>query len=192
MHFQNTCLDHLKQVCMTKVAIRSMCVYRICWGGCVDASLTQRGVRLTSCGWDVDVNADLRDAASLQRGHAGVRAKVSEFEVYDVQVGGPGRYVGVRLGDDHTLWAAQGTAIFQPAERQLFGRGRLHLGHSWHVMLHPHVARTCYVMHTCVFALPDKISWLHVQSGCCRHCGRGQEWSRIGPFSKLWRDDPFD
>lgn len=66
-------------------------------------SLTQRGVRLTSCGRDVDVNADLRDASSLQRRHAGVCAKVSELEVYDVQVGGPGGDVRVRLGDDHTL-----------------------------------------------------------------------------------------
>ena len=52
--------------------------------------LTQRGVMLTSCGGDVDVNADLRDASSLQRRHAGVRAKVGKLEVYDVQVGGSG------------------------------------------------------------------------------------------------------
>lgn len=100
------------------------------WGRCVDASLAQRGVRLTSCGRDVDVNADLRDASSFQRRHAGVRAKVGELEVYDVQVGGPGRDVGVRLGDDHTLRAPQGTAILQPAKSQLLWWGRLHLGHS--------------------------------------------------------------
>lgn len=86
---------------MTKVATR--CVCRMCCGRCVDASLTQRGVRLTSSGRDVDINADIRDASSLQRSHAGVRAKVGELEVYDVQVGGPGGDVGVRLGDDHTL-----------------------------------------------------------------------------------------
>lgn len=75
----------------------------MCWGRCEDASLTQRGVRLTSCGRDVDVDADLRDASSLQRGRAGVRAKVGELEVYDIQVGGPGGDVGVCLGDDHAL-----------------------------------------------------------------------------------------
>lgn len=60
-------------------------------------------MRLTSCGGDVDVDADLRDASPLQRRHAGVRAKVGELEVYDVQVGGPGGDVGVCLGDDHAL-----------------------------------------------------------------------------------------
>lgn len=80
-------------------------------GRCVDASLTRRGVRLTSCGGDVDVDADLRDAAALQRRHAGVRAEVGELEVDDVQVGGPGGDVGVGLGDDHALRAAQGAAV---------------------------------------------------------------------------------
>lgn len=80
-------------------------------GRCVDASLTRRGVRLTSCGGDVDVDADLRDAAALQRRHAGVRAEVGEFQVDDVQVGGPGRDVGVGLGDDHALRATQGAAV---------------------------------------------------------------------------------
>lgn len=67
--------------------------------------VTQRGVRLTSSGRDVDVDADLGDAAALQRGHAGVRAEVGELQVDDVQVGGPGRDVGVGLGDDHALRA---------------------------------------------------------------------------------------
>lgn len=74
-------------------------------------------MRLTSSGGDVDVNADLRDASSLQCCHTGVRAKVCEFEVYDVQVGGPRGDVGVRLGNDHSLWAAESTAVLQPAER---------------------------------------------------------------------------
>lgn len=65
--------------------------------------MTQGGVRLTSCGRDVDIDADLGDAAALQRGHAGVRAKIRELQVYDVQVGGPGGDVRVGLGDDHTL-----------------------------------------------------------------------------------------
>lgn len=85
------------------------------------------GVRLTSCGGDVDVDADLRDAAALQRRHAGVRAEVGELEVDDVQVGGAGRDVRVRLRDDHALRAAQGAAVLEPAEDQLLrGRG-LHL-----------------------------------------------------------------
>ena len=62
-----------------------------------------RGVRLTSCGRDVDIDADLRNASALQCSHAGVCAKVGELQVYDVQVGGPRRDVGVRLGDDHAL-----------------------------------------------------------------------------------------
>ncbi len=101
----------------------------MCWGRCIDASLTQRGVRLTSCGRDVDVNADLRNASTLQRRHAGVSAEVGELEVDDVQVGGPRGDVGVRLGDDHSLGAPQGTAILQPAECQLLWWGCLHLGH---------------------------------------------------------------
>lgn len=60
-------------------------------------------MRLTSCGGYVDVNADLRNASALQRSHTGVRAKVCKLQVYDVQVGGPGRDVGVRLSDDHAL-----------------------------------------------------------------------------------------
>lgn len=108
----------------------------MCWGRSVDASLTQRGVRLTSCGRDVDVNADLRDASSLQRSHAGVGAEISELEVYDVQVGGTGGDVRICLGDDHTLWAPQGTAIFQPAKRQLLWWCGLHLGYS-----------TCYLCY---------------------------------------------
>lgn len=86
------------------------------------------GVRLTSCGRDVDVDADLGDAPALQRRHAGVGAEVSELQVYDVQVSGPGGDVGVGLGDDHPLRAPQGAAVLQPAERQLLRRGRLHLG----------------------------------------------------------------
>lgn len=89
--------------------------------------MTRRGVRLTSCGGDVDVDADLRDAAALQRRHAGVGAEVGELEVDDVQVGGPRRDVRVRLRDDHALRAAQGAAVLEPAEDQfLWGRG-LHL-----------------------------------------------------------------
>lgn len=102
----------------------------MCRGRCVDALVTRRGVRLTSCGGDVDIDADLRDASPLQRGHAGVRAEVGELEVYDVQVGGPGGDVGVCLGDDHALRAPQATAILQPTEGQLLWWGRLHLGHS--------------------------------------------------------------
>lgn len=60
-------------------------------------------MRLTSCGRDVDIDADLRNSSSLQCSDAGVRAKVRELEVYDVQVGGPGRDVGICLSDDHTL-----------------------------------------------------------------------------------------
>lgn len=60
-------------------------------------------MRLTCCGRDVDVNADLRDSSSLQRGDTGIRAEVRELEVYDVQVGGPGGDVRVCLGDDHAL-----------------------------------------------------------------------------------------
>lgn len=107
-----------------------MCVRHVAGGVSMHRRLTQRGVRLTSCGGDVDVDADLRDAASLQRGHAGVRAEVGELQVYDVQVGGAGGDVGVRLGDDHALGAAQGAAVLQPAERQLLRRRRLHLRHS--------------------------------------------------------------
>ena len=112
--------------------IVSLCVSvcNICRGRCVDASLTQRGVRLTSCGGDVDVDADLGDASSLQSGHAGVRAEVGELEVYDVQVGGPRGDVRVRLGDDHPLRAPQPAPVLQPAERQLLWWGRLHLQHS--------------------------------------------------------------
>lgn len=67
--------------------------------------MTRRGVRLTSSGRDVDVDADLGDAPALQRGHAGVCPEVGELQVYDVQVGGPGGDVGVGLGDDHALRA---------------------------------------------------------------------------------------
>lgn len=113
-----------------------MCVcVRFCWGRCVDASLTHRGVRLTSCGRDVDVNTDLWDSSSLQRGNTGVRAEVCEFQVYDVQVGGPRGDVRVCLCDDHSLWAPQGTPILQPAKRQLLRRSRLHLGHSGYCYL---------------------------------------------------------
>lgn len=73
--------------------------------GGVKVPVTQRGVRLTSSGRDVDVDADLGDAPALQRGHAGVRPEVRELQVYDVQVGGPGGDVGVGLGDDHALRA---------------------------------------------------------------------------------------
>lgn len=100
-------------------------------------SLTQRGVRLTSCGRDVDINADLRDSSSLQCSNAGVRAKVRELEVYDVQVGGPGRNVRVCLSDDHALRASQGTPVLQPAKRQLLWRCWLHLRHS----------ACCYLLH---------------------------------------------
>ncbi len=66
---------------------------------------------------------------TLQRRHAGVRAEVGELEVDDVQVGGAGGDIRVRLGDDHTFRASQGTTILQPAEGQLLRWGRLHLGH---------------------------------------------------------------
>lgn len=92
-----------------------------------DAPVARRGVRLTSCGGDVDIDADVRDAAALQCRHAGVRAKVGELEVNDVQVGGPRRDVRVRLRDHHPFRASQGAAILEPAEDQLlWGRG-LHL-----------------------------------------------------------------
>lgn len=180
----------LTLVCMNKVAGRGLCVCVWHELGKADVALTQRGVRLTSCGRDVDVDADLGDASSLQRGHTSVRAEVGELEVYDVQVGGPRWDVGVRLGDDHTLWAPQGTAILQPAKRQLLWRRRLHLGHP----------NLCYMYCTkkdekyeCPsITIPDKISWLHVRSGCCRRCGRGREWSRIAPSSKLWRENSFN
>lgn len=81
-------------------------------------------VRLTSGGGDVDVDADLRDAAVLERRHAGVRAEVGELEVDDVQVGGAGRHVGVGLRYDHALGAAQRSPVLQPTENQLLrGRG---------------------------------------------------------------------
>lgn len=112
------------------IVFHSLCACWMCRGRRVDASLTQRGVRLTSCGRDVDVDADLGDASTLQRSHTGVGAKVGELQVYDVQVGGPGGDVGVRLGDDHSLRAPQGTAVLQPAESQLLWWGRLHLGYS--------------------------------------------------------------
>lgn len=64
------------------------------------------GLRLTSGGRDVDVDADLGDPAASQRRHAGVRAEVCELEVDDVQIGGSGRDVGVGLGDDHPFGAA--------------------------------------------------------------------------------------
>lgn len=92
--------------------------------------MAQRGVRLTSCGRDVDIDADLGDASTLQCRHAGVRAEVGELQVDDVQVGGARGDVRVGLGDDHTLGAPQGTAILQPAESQLLRRGRLHLRQS--------------------------------------------------------------
>lgn len=135
---ENSSHNPLKPVCETIAARRCICM---CRGRCVDASLTRRGVRLTSCGGDVDVDADLRDASPLQRRHTSVRAKVGELEVYDVQVGGPGGDVGVCLGDDHALWAPQGTAILQPAESQLLWRSRLHLQRSEYRIWFP------WVMH---------------------------------------------
>lgn len=88
-------------------------------GGC-----SRRRLRLTSSGGDVDVDADLGNAAALQRRHARVRAEVGELEVDDVQVGGAGRDVRIRLRDDHALRAAQGAAVLQPAEGELLrGRG---------------------------------------------------------------------
>lgn len=86
------------------------------------------GVRLTSCGGDIDVDADLGDASSLERRHTGIRAKVGELEVYDVEVGGAGGDVRVGLGDHHTLRAPQGSTVLEPAERQLLRRGGLDLG----------------------------------------------------------------
>lgn len=80
--------------------------YLCVWGRWAKVSMPGRGVRLTSCGRDVDIDADLGYAPALQRSHAGVRAKVRELQVYDVQVGCPGGDVGVGLGDDHTLRAA--------------------------------------------------------------------------------------
>lgn len=87
-------------------------------------------MRLTCCGGDVDVNAKIGNAAPLQRRHARVRAEVCELEVDDVQVGGSGRNIGVRLGDNHSLGAPQGAAVLQPAECQLLGWRRLHLEHT--------------------------------------------------------------
>lgn len=156
-------------------------------GRCVDVSLTQRVVRLTSCGRDVDVNADLRDASSLQRRHAGVGAEVCKLEVYDVQVGGSGWYIGVCLRDDHPLGAPQGTAVLQPAKRQLLWWRCLHLGNATLFFFFWLQQQVSMHLWFCL-GIPDRISWLHVRSGCCHRCGRGQEWSRIVPFSKLGRE----
>ena len=90
-------------------------------------------VRLTSGGGDVDIDADLGDSAVLQRGHARVRAEVSELEVDDVQVGGSGRDVRVCLRDDHSLGAAQRAPILQPTEHQLLGGRGLHLARDLHL-----------------------------------------------------------
>ena len=106
-----------------------MCVLLLSVGKCISQSpaLTWRCVRLTSSGGDVDINADLRYAPSLQRSHTGVGAKVSELQVDDVQVGGAWGNVRVRLGDHHSLRATHGAAVLQPTKCQfLRGRG-LHL-----------------------------------------------------------------
>lgn len=186
---------------MMAVAVKNLCVcIRAYRGRCVDVPLALRDVRLTSCGRYVDINADLRDASSLQRCHASVRAKVSKLQVYDVQVGGSGWDVRIRLGDDHTLWAPQGAAILQPAKCQLLWRSRLHLRRTTrcylcclHVMTNSLLweMNKCICEHISSVIIPDKISWLHVQSGCCHRCGMGQVWSKIDPFSKLWRENIF-
>lgn len=82
---------------------------------------------LTCSRRDIDIDADFGDAAVLQRRHAGVRAKVCELEVNDVQVGSAGLDVGVGVGDDHALRAAQRPAILQPTEQKLFSGRCLYL-----------------------------------------------------------------
>lgn len=134
------------------------CVWmcHIKWWGVLRWAAGTKGVRLTSCGRDVDVNADLRNAPALQRRHAGVCAKVGKLEVNDVQVGGPWWDVGVRLSDDHTFWAPQGTTVLQPVKHQLLRRCRLHLWHRIH----------CYLgfidsqFITCMLVSLFKILWL--------------------------------
>lgn len=72
--------------------------------------------RLTSGGRDVNIDADLWDAAASEWRHASVRAKVGELQIDDVQVGGSWGDVRVSLGNDHAFRAAQSSAILQPAE----------------------------------------------------------------------------
>ena len=96
-------------------------MYLQCWRQCV---------KLTSSGGDVDVDADLRDAPSLERRHTGVRAEVCELQIDDVQVGGSRRDVRVCLGDHHSLRATQGPPILQPTKCQFLGGRRLHLNNT--------------------------------------------------------------
>lgn len=89
--------------------------------------------KLTGGGGDVDVYADLRYASVLQWSHTGVSAKVGKLEVDDVQVCGSWGNVWVSLGNDHSLWAAERAAVFQPAEHQLLGWCGLHLTRYLHL-----------------------------------------------------------
>lgn len=93
----------------------------------------REGPLLTRAAGDVDINADVRDAASLEGRHARVGPEIRELQVDDVQVGGAGGHVGVGLGDHHPLRAPQGPPVLEPAEGELLRGDGLHLARDLHL-----------------------------------------------------------